>query len=89
MSQPGHIADPNMPIDHIKLQLDRVRGHIVTAPLNFLREGKAPLSIAIFMRKKVDASLLARCGRAAIGHPAERLFELSAEVNLATLPIYL
>ncbi|GJN91854.1 hypothetical protein Rhopal_004878-T1 [Rhodotorula paludigena] len=87
--QPGHIADPSMPIDHIKSQLDRVRGHIVAAPLNFLREGKAPLSIALFMRKKVDASLLARCGRVAIGHPAERLFELSAEVNLATLPIYL
>ncbi|GAA5839628.1 hypothetical protein JCM11251_003562 [Rhodosporidiobolus azoricus] len=36
--KPGHVASLTRPVSEIKQQLARVRGHIVTAPLNFLRE---------------------------------------------------
>ncbi|BGP36940.1 hypothetical protein JCM10449v2_000843 [Rhodotorula kratochvilovae] len=88
--KPGHVASLDMPVSHIKSRLSEVRGHIVTAPLNFLREGKAPPALALFVHKTVDAEILARVReRFVLGVPAERLFELSAEVNLVTLAIYL
>ncbi|ORY72756.1 phospholipase D/nuclease [Leucosporidium creatinivorum] len=32
----GHVASVDMPVQHIKEQLDQVRGHLVSMPLNFL-----------------------------------------------------
>ncbi|GAA6056278.1 hypothetical protein JCM3770_007291, partial [Rhodotorula araucariae] len=88
--KPGHVASLDMPVSHIKSRLSEVRGHVVTAPLNFLREGKAPPGLALFVHKKVDAVLLARIrDRFVRGVPAERLLEVSTEVNALTLAIYL
>lgn len=90
--QPGHVATVDMPVSHIKEQLSQIKGHIVTCPLNFLREGKAPPGIALLMRHdEVDAEILARLGHH-LAHPGtstEHLFEVSAEVNRVTLAIYL
>ena len=35
-SKPGHVHSPDMPAREIKEHLDRVRGHLVEMPLNFL-----------------------------------------------------
>lgn len=32
----GHVADPNMSVEEIRSQLDKVRGHLVLFPMNFL-----------------------------------------------------
>ncbi|KAK5721317.1 hypothetical protein LTR17_014687 [Elasticomyces elasticus] len=32
----GHLYDPYQPVDHVRAELDRVRGHIVWMPLDFL-----------------------------------------------------
>ncbi|KAG2181757.1 hypothetical protein INT44_008572 [Umbelopsis vinacea] len=32
----GHIADPNMSVEEVRSHLDKVRGHLVLFPLNFL-----------------------------------------------------
>jgi len=34
----GHLYDLNMPVDEVKKQLDRIRGHLVWMPLDFLSE---------------------------------------------------
>ncbi|GAA5974034.1 hypothetical protein JCM11641_008224 [Rhodosporidiobolus odoratus] len=55
--KPGHIADPNMPVDHIRRRLSQVKGHIVTCPLNFLVKERLlaldanvnPLTLSIYL----------------------------------------
>lgn len=32
----GHVADPNMSVEEIRSHLDKVRGHLVLFPMNFL-----------------------------------------------------
>lgn len=32
----GHVADPNMTVQEIRSRLDKIRGHLVVFPLNFL-----------------------------------------------------
>lgn len=34
----GHVADPGMPVEEIRGHLDRVRGHLVEFPTEFLKE---------------------------------------------------
>jgi phospholipase D1/2 len=36
----GHLFDPYQPVDHVREQLDKVRGHIVWMPLDFLCEAE-------------------------------------------------
>lgn len=36
----GHLADPYMPIEEVKKKLDKVRGHLVWMPLNFLDQAE-------------------------------------------------
>ncbi|KAL8286802.1 hypothetical protein RQP46_004330 [Phenoliferia psychrophenolica] len=36
--KPGHVARPDMPVSFIKESLDKVRGHLVTMPLDFLEK---------------------------------------------------
>ncbi|GAA5890842.1 hypothetical protein JCM6882_008832 [Rhodosporidiobolus microsporus] len=82
--KPGHVASPTRPVREIKEQLARVRGHIVAAPLNFLREGKAgPLLAMTALHRKPQLKLLLP------HHHKERLLALDASVNPVTLSIYL
>lgn len=37
--KPGHVASMTMPVQYIKENLGRVKGHLVTMPLNFLEKG--------------------------------------------------
>lgn len=32
----GHVADPNMSVEEIRSHLDKIRGHLVQFPMNFL-----------------------------------------------------
>ncbi|GAA5875841.1 hypothetical protein JCM16303_004016 [Sporobolomyces ruberrimus] len=36
----GHVARPDMPVQYIKEQLDQIKGHLVTMPLDFLSKEK-------------------------------------------------
>lgn len=36
----GHLADPYMPIEEVKQKLDKVRGHLVWMPLDFLDQAE-------------------------------------------------
>ena len=36
----GHLYDPYQPVDHVREQLDKVRGHLVWMPLDFLCEAE-------------------------------------------------
>lgn len=34
----GHLYDPYQPVDHVRNELDRVKGHLVWMPLDFLKD---------------------------------------------------
>ncbi|PGH23978.1 hypothetical protein AJ80_02040 [Polytolypa hystricis UAMH7299] len=36
----GHLQDPFIPVEEVKAKLDKVKGHLVSMPLGFLREEK-------------------------------------------------
>lgn len=54
---PGHVARQDMPLQYIKENLSRVRGHLVTMPLNFLKKEDLmaldsavnPLTLSIYL----------------------------------------
>ncbi|GAA6010322.1 hypothetical protein JCM10207_005173 [Rhodosporidiobolus poonsookiae] len=83
--KPGHVAKTDMPVEYIKQQLDQVRGHIVSMPLDFLSSGAAGPLLLLAAHIKPDHSswrtLLPH-------HHKERLLALDAEVNPVTLTIY-
>jgi phospholipase D1/2 len=35
---PGHVFDKQIPVEEIKKQLDKIKGHLVWMPLDFLSE---------------------------------------------------
>ncbi|KAF2771924.1 phospholipase D/nuclease [Teratosphaeria nubilosa] len=36
----GHLYDPYQPVDHVRQELDKIRGHLVWMPLEFLRDAE-------------------------------------------------
>jgi phospholipase D1/2 len=36
----GHLYDPYQPVDHVREELDKVKGHLVWMPLEFLRDAE-------------------------------------------------
>jgi phospholipase D1/2 len=37
--KPGHVATVDMDVNWLKQQLDQIKGHVVSMPLNFLEKG--------------------------------------------------